>query len=192
MQQRALNAKRGTANPAQELSDKMRAGLGRGPCAQRTRDCKKRKLIVQGSVATKHVLNNSHRSTRGSLDPFEYRPDKNGRMKKHKYIPTYIPAHDAEILAQVRKWAYRLDVKMSFLGMRFGWAAVIGSIPEISDALPPRIAQASRRRYRSAMLLSIGCLARVCRGFTDMRWFCRPHPNQKLLYYFNECCLIHT
>jgi hypothetical protein len=70
-------------------------------------------------------------------DPyFEYRPDKKGRMKKHrKQIPDYIPAHDAEILAKVRKWAYRLDVKMSFLGMRFGWAAVIGSIPEVGDAL---------------------------------------------------------
>ena len=57
-------------------------------------------------------------------------------MKKHrKQIPDYIPAHDAEILAKVRKWAYRLDVKMSFLGMRFGWATVIGSIPEVGDAL---------------------------------------------------------
>jgi len=57
-------------------------------------------------------------------------------MKKHrKQIPDYIPIHDAEILAKVRKWAYRLDVKMSFLGMRFGWAAVIGSIPEVGDIL---------------------------------------------------------
>jgi hypothetical protein len=108
-------------------------------------------------MATKHFLDkqlseNSHRSPGGrwvwllpsSLFPadpvqdpyFEYRPDKKGRMKKHrKQIPDYIPAHDAEILAKVRKWAYRLDVKMSFLGMRFGWAAIIGSIPEVGDAL---------------------------------------------------------
>jgi hypothetical protein len=58
-----------------------------------------------------------------------------GRKKKQrKQIPDYIPAHDAEILAKVRKWAHRLDAKMSFFGMRFGWAAVIGSIPEIGDA----------------------------------------------------------
>jgi hypothetical protein len=108
-------------------------------------------------MATKHFLDkqlneNSHRSPGGpwvcfslagpvladhDQDPyFEYRPDKKGRMKKHrKQIPDYIPAHDAEILAKVRKWAYRLDVKMSFLGMRFGWAAIIGSIPEVGDAL---------------------------------------------------------
>jgi hypothetical protein len=93
-------------------------------------------------MATKHFLDkqlaeNSHRSPGGPWDPyFEYRPDKKGRMKKHrKQIPDYIPTHDAEILAKVRKWAYRLDVKMSFLGMRFGWAAVIGSIPEVGDAL---------------------------------------------------------
>jgi hypothetical protein len=93
-------------------------------------------------MATKHFLDkqfaeNSHRSPGGPWDPyFEYRPDKKGRMKKHrKQIPDYIPTHDAEILAKVRKWAYRLDIKMSFLGMRFGWAAVIGSIPEIGDAL---------------------------------------------------------
>ena len=55
--------------------------------------------------------------------------------KQRKQIPDYIPVHDAEILAKVRKWAYRLDVKMSFLGMRFGWAAVIGSIPEVGDIL---------------------------------------------------------
>jgi hypothetical protein len=93
-------------------------------------------------LATKHFLDkqlaeNSHRSPGGPWDPyFEYRPDKKGRMKKHrKLIPDYIPAHDAEILAKVRKWAYRLDVKMSFFGMRFGWAAIIGSIPEIGDAI---------------------------------------------------------
>jgi hypothetical protein len=70
-------------------------------------------------------------------DPyFEYRPDKRGKLKKvKKQIPDYIPEHDAAILAKVRKWAYRLDVKHSFMGMRFGWSAVIGAIPEIGDAV---------------------------------------------------------
>jgi hypothetical protein len=70
-------------------------------------------------------------------DPyFEYRPNKRGKLKKvKKQIPAYVPEHDAAILAKVRKWAYRLDVQHSFLGMRFGWSAVIGAIPEIGDAV---------------------------------------------------------
>jgi len=55
--------------------------------------------------------------------------------KQRKQIPAYIPAHDAEVLAKVRKWAYRLDVKMNFMGMRFGYGAVIGAIPEVGDAI---------------------------------------------------------
>jgi len=92
--------------------------------------------------ATKKFLNQemdkySKKEPGGQWDPyFEYRPNKRGKLKKvKKQIPAYIPEHDAELLAKVRKWAYRLDVKMSFLGMRFGWAAIIGSIPEVGDAL---------------------------------------------------------
>jgi hypothetical protein len=72
-----------------------------------------------------------------SQDPyFEYRPNRKGRMKKvKKQIPSYIPEADAKILADVRKWAYRLDVKHNILGMRFGWSAVIGLIPELGDAI---------------------------------------------------------
>lgn len=57
-------------------------------------------------------------------------------MKKvKKQIPDYIPVHDAEILADVRKWAYRLDVKYSIMGFRFGLGAIIGLIPELGDAV---------------------------------------------------------
>jgi uncharacterized protein DUF4112 len=70
-------------------------------------------------------------------DPyFEYRPNKRGKMKKvRKQIPDYISEHDAKVLAEVRKLAYRLDVKLNFMGLRFGWAAVIGAVPEIGDIL---------------------------------------------------------
>lgn len=57
-------------------------------------------------------------------------------VKKKKQIPAYIPAQDAEILAKVRKRAYRLDMSLfNFLGIRFGWEAVIGIIPMIGDAI---------------------------------------------------------
>ncbi len=64
-------------------------------------------------------------------------PRKPGKMKKvKKTIPAYIPQHDAEILASVRKRAYRLDMCLfNFLGIRFGWEAVIGIIPMAGDAI---------------------------------------------------------
>jgi hypothetical protein len=93
-------------------------------------------------LATKKFLDkqfdeNKGRKPGGRWDPyFEYRPDRKGRMKKvRKQIPSYIPEADAKILANVRKWAYRLDVKHNILGMRFGWSAIIGTIPELGDAI---------------------------------------------------------
>jgi len=93
-------------------------------------------------MATKKFLNkemdvNKKRKPGGEWDPyFEYRPDRKGRMKKvKKQIPDYIPVHDAEVLALVRKWAYRLDVKYSIMGFRFGWGAIVGLIPELGDAI---------------------------------------------------------
>jgi hypothetical protein len=93
-------------------------------------------------LATKKFMDkqfdeNKGRSPGGRWDPyFEHRPDRKGRMKKvRKQIPAYIPEADAKVLADVRKWAYRLDVKHSILGMRFGWSAVIGLIPELGDAI---------------------------------------------------------
>jgi hypothetical protein len=64
-------------------------------------------------------------------------PKRPGKfVKKRKQIPAYIPPADAEILAKVRKRAYRLDMCLfNFLGIRFGWEAVIGIIPMIGDAV---------------------------------------------------------
>jgi len=100
-------------------------------------------VIKKGAnMATKKFLNkqfdeNKGRSPGGQWDPyFEYRPNKRGKMKKvRKQIPDYISEHDAKVLAEVRKLAYRLDVKLNIMGMRFGWAAVIGAVPEIGDIL---------------------------------------------------------
>jgi len=93
-------------------------------------------------MATKKFLNQEmdkydKKKPGGQWDPyFEYRPNKRGKLKKvKKQIPSYIPEHDAAILAKVRKMAYRLDVQHSILGMRFGWSAIIGAIPEVGDAV---------------------------------------------------------
>ncbi|KAK3111138.1 hypothetical protein LTR53_006031 [Teratosphaeriaceae sp. CCFEE 6253] len=63
-------------------------------------------------------------------------PKRPGKVKKvKKQIPSYIPEHDALILASVKKSAYRLDMSLfNFLGIRFGWEAVIGLIPFAGDA----------------------------------------------------------
>jgi len=98
---------------------------------------KKGAQLATKKFLDKQLNDNKDRAPGGPWDPyFEYRPNKRGKMKKvRKQIPAYIPPHDAEILAKVRKWAYRLDVKMSFMGMRFGWGALIGLIPELGDAI---------------------------------------------------------
>ncbi len=65
-------------------------------------------------------------------------PRKPGSKPKKikKQIPSYIPQHDADILASVRRKAYRLDMCLfNFLGIRFGWEAVIGIIPAFGDAV---------------------------------------------------------
>ena len=64
-------------------------------------------------------------------------PNRPGKYKKvKKQIPAYIPERDAEVLASVRKSAYRLDMCLfDFLGIRFGWEAVIGIIPAFGDAV---------------------------------------------------------
>jgi len=76
----------------------------------------------------------------GQYDPYyEYRPDPHNPRKQKKFkkqIPSYIPEHDAKILANARKQAYRLDCALfNFLGVRFGWSSVIGLIPELGDVL---------------------------------------------------------
>jgi hypothetical protein len=64
-------------------------------------------------------------------------PRKPGKTRKvKKAIPAYIPEHDANVLAAVRRRSYRLDMCLfNFLGIRFGWEAVIGIIPAIGDAI---------------------------------------------------------
>lgn len=69
-------------------------------------------------------------------------PRKEGKFKKvKKQIPSYIPAHDADILAKARRRAYKLDFCLfNFLGFRFGWSSVIGLIPAIGDAIDMALA----------------------------------------------------
>lgn len=80
-----------------------------------------------------------------SYDPFYEEiphPRKSGKTKKvKKQIPNYIPTKDAKILAHARKRAYMLDVCLfNFLGIRFGWSAVIGLIPAFGDVLDAMLA----------------------------------------------------
>jgi len=97
-----------------------------------------------GKYAARKVLNSqmkkyAKKEPAGQYDPFyEYRTDpRTGRQKKYKkLIPSYIPQADAEILASVRKRAYRLDMALfNFLGIRFGWSSVIGLVPEVGDVI---------------------------------------------------------
>ncbi|EGP90114.1 unnamed protein product [Zymoseptoria tritici ST99CH_3D1] len=64
-------------------------------------------------------------------------PRKPGKLKKvKKQVPSYIPEHDAAILASVRRRAYHLDCSLfSLFGMRFGWESVIGIIPVAGDVI---------------------------------------------------------
>jgi hypothetical protein len=80
------------------------------------------------------------KSASGPYDPFYEEiphPRKPGKTKKvKKEIPSYIPPHDADVLAKARKTAYRLDYALfSFLGIRFGWSSVIGLVPAFGDAM---------------------------------------------------------
>jgi len=100
------------------------------------------------NIAAKKFMNknfdaNKGRDPAGQWDPyFEYRevkPGKHGKPAKmrkfKKQAPAYLSDHDALVLQDVRKWAYRMDVKLSFMGMRFGWGAILGAIPELGDIL---------------------------------------------------------
>ena len=66
-------------------------------------------------------------------DPFfEVVTLPNGKKKKvKKQIPHYIPEHDAKVLEKVKSRAYHLDLCLfNFMGIRFGWSAIWGLIPE--------------------------------------------------------------
>jgi len=92
----------------------------------------------------------SKKDPAGPYDPYyEFRTDpRTGKTKKYKkQIPSYIPTGDADILAAVRKRAYRLDMCLfSFLGVRFGWSSVIGLVPAIGDGIDGAMALMTVRK----------------------------------------------
>ena len=50
--------------------------------------------------------------------------------KRKRQIDERIPHEDAQVLAKVKRRAYRLDENINILGIKFGWSSVIGLIPE--------------------------------------------------------------
>lgn len=50
--------------------------------------------------------------------------------KRRKAIPPGLSEHDAKILTQVKRRAYRLDYALfNLCGIHFGWGSVIGIVP---------------------------------------------------------------
>jgi len=91
-------------------------------------------------MLSKQMKEYKNKEPAGPYDPYyEYRPDPrnpNKTKKMKKQIPAYIPSHDADVLANVRKAAYRLDCSLfTFMGVRFGVSSVIGLIPELGDVI---------------------------------------------------------
>ncbi|KAL9059982.1 MAG: hypothetical protein Q9162_000832 [Coniocarpon cinnabarinum] len=87
----------------------------------------------------------------GDDDPyFEYATLPNGKTKKvKKQIPSFIPEHDAHILSKVKSRAYHLDLCLfNFMGIRFGWSAIWGLIPELGDVIDFLFALALVRKCR--------------------------------------------
>lgn len=90
-------------------------------------------------VMSKEMDKYKSKDVSGPYDPYYEEiphPKKPGKMKKvKKEIPAYIPPQEANVLAKARKTAYRLDYALfTFMGIRFGWSAVIGLVPAIGDA----------------------------------------------------------
>ncbi|KAF2825995.1 hypothetical protein CC86DRAFT_37534 [Ophiobolus disseminans] len=90
-------------------------------------------------VMNKEMDKYKSKAPSGPYDPYYEQipnPKKPGKFKKvKKEIPAYIPPQEADVLANARKTAYRLDYALfTFMGMRFGWSSVIGIIPAIGDA----------------------------------------------------------
>jgi hypothetical protein len=77
-------------------------------------------------------------------------PKRPGKMKKvKKQVPSYIPEHDAMILAKARSSAYKMDCGLfTLFGIRFGWESVIGIVPAFGDALGVFIALMIFKRMR--------------------------------------------
>ncbi|KAH8725852.1 hypothetical protein GQ44DRAFT_759232 [Phaeosphaeriaceae sp. PMI808] len=90
-------------------------------------------------VMSKEMDKYKSKDVAGPYDPYyeeiphPTKPNKTKKVKKE--IPAYIPTQEANVLAKARKTAYRLDYALfTFMGIRFGWSAVIGLIPAIGDA----------------------------------------------------------
>lgn len=92
---------------------------------------------VSPPLPVNHIQHTDHPCPQDPYFAMIEDPRRPGKFKKvKKQIPAYIPEHDALILASVRKNAYRLDMSLfNFLGMRFGWEAVIGIVPMAGDAI---------------------------------------------------------
>jgi len=104
---------------------------------------------VGKKVMRKQFEKYNKNSPGGQYDPLfaevpTSRTDRKGnpKMKRvKKQIPDYIPAHDAEILAKVRKRAYQLDMSLfNIAGQRFGWSSIIGFVPVGGDVLDALLA----------------------------------------------------
>lgn len=99
--------------------------------------------LVLNLIAKKALKDVKAKST-NSKDPYFEEVavyDRNGRptgktKKQKRPVPQGLSANDAQVLKQVRKRAYRLDMCLfSFFGIRFGWGSVIGLLPVIGDFL---------------------------------------------------------
>ncbi|KAJ5939122.1 hypothetical protein N7466_002256 [Penicillium verhagenii] len=95
------------------------------------------------SIISKRVLAESAGNHFGMEDPYfeEVPASRLGRavgkkkQKRRKAIPPGLSEHDAKILTQVKRRAYRLDYSLfNLCGIRFGWGSVIGLVPFIGDA----------------------------------------------------------
>lgn len=79
------------------------------------------------------ILRDNQLNKFGVEDPYyEYIPldDQGKRTKKVKRrIPDGLSPKDVQVLETLRKKAYRYDMWFNFLGVKFGWANVVGIIP---------------------------------------------------------------
>ncbi|KAJ5893462.1 hypothetical protein N7495_005153 [Penicillium taxi] len=95
------------------------------------------------NLVGKRVLAESARNRFGTEDPYfeEVPASRLGRTfgkkstKRRKAVPPGLSEHDAKVLTQVKRRAYRLDYCLfNLCGVRFGWSSVIGLVPFIGDA----------------------------------------------------------
>lgn len=59
-------------------------------------------------------------------------------MLRQRAIPEGLTPQEAKILSKVRHRAHRLDHGMSICGLKFGFAAMIGTYPSHSSTTPLR------------------------------------------------------